>query len=167
MYHAFWPRYCTCKHTHISSKKTGDPNSTMSSVPNTPSPHPPDLPPLPPLVTTNHETGIVASATLNLRASSNTNMNNSVDAFFMSLPENSAGRDVDCLGKGCANDNPGTTTPPSRPLFNVPNPFLPVDKDDSPEQADAPRGSIFPSTIPTIQNRYLRYKTDFSTKTQY
>ena len=127
----------------------------MSSVPNTPSPQPPDLPPLPPLVATNHETTNVASATSNSHASSNANVNNSVDAFFASLPENSAGGDVDFLGEGCPDDNPGTTTPPPRPLFDVPNPFLQVDEDGSPERADAPRGSIFPSTIPKIQNRFL------------
>jgi hypothetical protein len=45
--------------------------------------------------------------------------------------------------------------PPSRPLFDVPNSVLQVDEDDSPERADAPRGSIFPSTIPTVQNRFF------------
>jgi hypothetical protein len=56
---------CVQAHEHLHEKNPGDPNSTMSSVPNTPSPQPPDLPPLLPLVTTNHETGNVASATSN------------------------------------------------------------------------------------------------------
>ena len=147
---------CVQAHEHLHEKKPSVPISTMSSVPNTPSPQPPDLPPLPPLVATYHETVNVASATSNSHASSNANVNNSVDAFFASLPENSAGGDVDFLGEGCPDDNPGTTTPLSRPLFDVPNPFLHVDEDNSPERADTPRGSIFPSTIPTIQNRYGR-----------
>jgi hypothetical protein len=146
---------CVQAHEHLHEKKTSVLISTMSSVPNTPSPQPPDLPPLPPLVATYHETVNVASATSNSHASSNANVNNSVDALFASLPENSAGGDVDFLGEGCPDDNPETTTPLSRPLFDVPNPFLHVNEDNSPERADAPRGSIFPSTIPTIQNRFF------------
>ena len=46
-------------------KIPGDPNSTMSSVPNTPPTLPPDAPPLAPLVANTYETGNVASVTLN------------------------------------------------------------------------------------------------------
>jgi len=46
-------------------KKTGDPNSTMSSVPNTPPTLPPDAPPLAPLVANTYETGNVVSAMSN------------------------------------------------------------------------------------------------------
>jgi hypothetical protein len=90
-------------------------------------------PPLPPLVANTYETGNVASATSNSAASCNASVANFADEFLASLPESSAGGNVNFLGEGSTADDTGFTTPTSRPLFEVPSPFLPVGDDDSPE----------------------------------
>jgi hypothetical protein len=95
------------------------------------------------------------SATSNSAASSNANVDNFVNEFLALLPESNAGSDVDFLGEGGHADKINTTPPPSRVLFNVGLPSGPVDGDDGPERADALRGSVFPSTIPMVENHFF------------
>jgi hypothetical protein len=97
-----------------------------------------------------------------LAASSNTNVDNFVDKFLTSLPELHAGNDVNFLGEGCSADEINTTPPPSRVLFTVALPSGPAGNNDSPERADAPRGSIFPSTIPTLNNRFFNQNSELN-----
>jgi hypothetical protein len=94
-------------------------------------------------------------ATLNSAASSNANVDNFVNKFLASLPESNAGGDVDFLGEGGHADKINTTPPPSRVLFNVGLPTGPDDGDDGPKRADAPRESVFPSTIPMVENHFF------------
>ena len=98
----------------------------------------------------------------NSAASSNANVANFVDEFLASLPESSAGNDVNFLGEGGVVDETNTTTPPSRPLFTVASPFGPVGDNDSPDRADTPRGFIFPSTIPMIKKRFFNQNSELN-----
>ena len=116
---------------------------------------PPDAPPLAPLDANTYGAGTIASATSNSTASCNANVDNFAIEFLASLPESNAGGDVDFLGEGGHADETNTTPPPSRVLFNVGLPSGPDDSDDGPERVDAPRGSVFPSTIPMVQNRFF------------
>ncbi len=78
-----------------------------------------------------------------------------IDVFLATLLENHADDDVNFLGDAGAADDGDFATPTARPLFEVPNPFRSVDSKGSREEADAPRGSIFPSTITTLQTGFL------------
>jgi hypothetical protein len=102
------------------------------------------------------------SATLNSAASSNANVDNFVNVFLASLPESNAGSDVDFLGEGGHADKINTTPPPSRVLFNGGLPSGPDDGDDGPERADAPRGFVFPSTIPILENRFFNQNSELN-----
>ncbi len=66
------------------------------------------------------------------------------------------------LGEGGVADETNTTPPPSRPLFTVTLPFGLVGNNDSPDRADAPRGSIFPSTIPMIKKRFFNQNLELN-----
>jgi len=147
----------SCRH-----KKPSDPNLTMSLVRSSPPTLPPDAPPLAPLVANTYETNNAMSATSNSAASSDANDDNFAIEFLASLPESSTGSDVDFLGEGGHADEINTTTPPSRVLFNVGLPSGPDDGNDDPERVDAARGSIFPSTIPMVKNRFFNQNSDLN-----
>jgi hypothetical protein len=100
------------------------------------------------------------SATSNSTASFNANVDNFAIEFLASLPESNAGSDVDFLREGGHADETNTTPSPSRVPFNVGLPSGPDDGDDGPERVDAPRGSVFPSTIPMVQNRFFNQNSE-------
>jgi hypothetical protein len=102
------------------------------------------------------------SATSNSAASSNANVDNFVNGFLTSLPESNAGSDVDFLGEGGHADKINTTPPPSRVLFNIGLPSGPDDGNDGPERADAPRGSVFPSTIPMVEKCFFNQNSELN-----
>ena len=134
----------------------------MSSVRNTPPTLPPDAPPLPPLNANTYAAITVVSAMLNSAALSNANVANFVDKFLASLPESNHGNDVKFLGEGGVTNETNTTPPPSRPLFTVALPFGPVGDNNSPDGADTPRGSIFPSTIPMKKTRFFNQNLELN-----
>jgi hypothetical protein len=94
-------------------------------------------------------------AASNLSALSNASVDNFVDKFLATMPEICAGDEENFHGNAGAADDADFTTPTARPLFEVRNPSRRVDSEGSCKEVDAPRGSIFPSTIPTLQNRFL------------
>ena len=148
--------------TIVLSKKTSDPNSTMSSVPTTPATLPPGHPPLPPLTANTHETDNVALATSNSSALSNASVDNFVNKFLATMPENHAGDEENFLGDAGAADDADFATPTARPLFEVRNPSPTVNSKGSRKEADAPRGSIFPSTIPKLKKRFFNQDSELN-----
>jgi len=71
------------------------------------------------------------------------------------LLENCADDDENFLSDVGAPNDGDFATPTARPLFEAPNRLGSADSEDSGKEADAPRGSIFPSTIPTLKNRFF------------
>ncbi len=112
-------------------------------------------PPLPPINANTYAAGTAVSAMSNSAMSSNANMDNFVYEFLVSLPESNAGGNVDFLGEGGRADKIYTMPPPSRVLLNVALPSGLANSDEGPKRADVQRGSIFPSTIPMIENRFF------------
>ncbi len=146
----------------VPSKKIRDPNCTMSSVPSSPSRRCPGLPPMPPLDANTYAAGTVALATSNSASSRNADVDNFVDAFLSSLPENSAGDDANYLREGGTADEINTTPPPSRLLFTLGSSGGLNGNEESTVPADALRGSIFPSAIPTVQNRFFNQNSELN-----
>ena len=78
----------------------------------------------------------MASATSNLSDGPNASVDNFVDAFLATLPENLADEDVNFLGNAGAADDGDFAISTARPLFEVPNPFQPVNSKGSCKEAD-------------------------------
>jgi hypothetical protein len=124
-------------------------------VPVSPSRRPPRHHPPPPLEANTHAADAVPLPATNSSGGPNAEVDNFVEAFLLSLPEIGAGDDANFLSEGGTADKIDTAPPPARLLFTI---HLPGGADDNEEGIvlpDAPRGSIFPSAVPTVQNRFF------------
>ncbi len=71
------------------------------------------------------------------------------------LPEIGAGDDANFLNEGGTADKIDTAPPPARLLFTINPPGGGDDNEEGIVLSDAPRGSMFPSVVPTVQNRFF------------
>jgi hypothetical protein len=124
-------------------------------VPVSPSRRSPRRHPLPPLEANTHAADAVPLPATNLSGGPNAEVDNSVEAFLLSLPEIGAGDDANFLSEGGTADKIDTAPPPARLLFTIGPPGGVDDNKEGIVLPDAPRGSIFPSAVPTVQNCFF------------
>jgi hypothetical protein len=92
---------------------------------------------------------------MNLSGGPNAEVDNFVEAFLSSLPEIGAGDDANFLSEGGTADKIDTAPPPARLLFTINPPGGVDNNEEGIVLPDAPRGSIFPSAVPTVQNHFF------------
>ncbi len=80
---------------------------------------------------------------------------NFVEVFLSLLPEIGAGDDANFLSEGGTADEIDTAPPPARLLFTIDPPGGADNNKEGIVLPDAPRGSIIPSAVPTVQNRFF------------
>ncbi len=96
---------------------------------------------------------------MNLSGGPNAEVDNFVEAFSSSLPEIGAGDDANFLKEGGSADKIDTAPSPARLLFTINPPGGADDNEEGIVLPDAPRGSIFPSAVPTVQTRFFNQKS--------
>jgi hypothetical protein len=143
---------CLCGHSR-------DPNLTMSLPTFTIPPLPPGTPPLLPLNTNTHAGVLLALALSNLLSLQNDNVDNLVNGCFALLPESDAFGDAKILGEGGVTDQIN-----SAPLFPgcLCMTSLPAEAEgtaDGTVSEDAKGGSIFPTSLLSMQHAYISHIT--------
>jgi hypothetical protein len=122
-------------------------------VPVSPSRRSPRHHPPPPLEANTHAVDAVPLPATNSSGGPNAEADNFVKAFLSSLPEIGAGDDANFLSEGGTANKIDTDPPPARLLFTIDLPGGADDNEEGIVLPDAPRGSIFPGTVPTVQGK--------------